>query len=194
VAVNVSPGQFRLSGLAGIVSEGLARTGLHAGRLKIEITEGVLMEDRERGLEVLSMLRELGVRIALDDFGSGYSSLGYPRKARFDKLKIDRSFLVRLGETDDAAIIVRTIVGLAHSLGLSVAAEGVETSQQLAIDRELLCDQVQGHLVGRPAQIEPAHPRNSAGGAVCPHQTRSISAAIPCPTPMHIVAIARFLP
>jgi EAL domain-containing protein (putative c-di-GMP-specific phosphodiesterase class I) len=153
VAVNVSPVQFRLSDLPSIVSEALARTGLPASRLEIEISEGVLVEDPARA-DVLSTLRAQGVRIALDDFGTGYSSLGYLQKFRFDKLKIDRSFIVRLGETEDATIIVRTIVGLAHSLGLSVAAEGVETPRQLAIVRDLMCDQVQGFLLGRPIQMD----------------------------------------
>ena len=153
VAVNVSPVQFRLSDLPSIVSSTLARTGLPASRLEIEITEGVLVEDPRRA-DVLSLLRASGVRIALDDFGTGYSSLGYLQKFRFDKLKIDRSFIMRLGEADDAVIIVRTIIGLAHSLGLLVAAEGVETPRQLAIVRDLLCDQVQGFLLGRPMRME----------------------------------------
>lgn len=154
VAVNVSPVQFRLSDLPCIVSDTLARTGLPANRLEIEITEGILTEDPERAVDVLSMLRARGMRIALDDFGTGYSSLGYLQKFRFDKLKIDRSFIMRLGETDDATTIVRTIIGLAHSLGLSVAAEGVETPQQLAIVREFRCDQVQGYLLGRPTRMD----------------------------------------
>jgi diguanylate cyclase (GGDEF)-like protein/PAS domain S-box-containing protein len=154
VAVNVSPVQFRLSDLPGIVSATLARTGLPAGRLEIEITEGVLMEDPRRAVDVLSALRAEGARIALDDFGTGYSSLGYLQKFRFDKLKIDRSFIARLGETGDATIIVRAIIGLAHSLGLLITAEGVETAQQLAIVRELMCDQVQGYLLGRPMRMD----------------------------------------
>jgi EAL domain-containing protein (putative c-di-GMP-specific phosphodiesterase class I) len=154
VAVNVSPVQFRLSDLPAIVADTLARAGLPASRLEIEITESVLMDDLERAVDVLSLLRARGMRIALDDFGTGYSSLSYLQKFRFDKLKIDRSFIMRLGETDEATIIVRTIVGLAHNLGLSVAAEGVETARQLAIMRELECDQVQGYLLGRPMKLD----------------------------------------
>jgi EAL domain-containing protein (putative c-di-GMP-specific phosphodiesterase class I) len=157
VALNVSPVQFRQTDLPAIVAAALARSGLPASRLEIEITEGVLMEDTERAIDVLSALRDMGVHIALDDFGTGYSSLSYLRSFKFDKLKIDKSFIKGLGEDDDAVTIVRTIVGLAHNLGLSITAEGVETSQQLARVRNLMCDHVQGYLLGHPVQLdEPA--------------------------------------
>jgi diguanylate cyclase (GGDEF)-like protein/PAS domain S-box-containing protein len=153
VAVNVSPVQFRQSDLPNIVAAALARTGLPPERLEIEITEGILMEDTRRALDVLSALRAQGVRIALDDFGTGYSSLSYLRSFTFDKLKIDKSFIQGLGQSDGAATIVRTIIGLAHNLGLSIVAEGVENQQQLAIVRGQMCDQVQGYLLGRPMQM-----------------------------------------
>jgi EAL domain-containing protein (putative c-di-GMP-specific phosphodiesterase class I) len=149
VAVNVSPIQFRVSDLGRIVSDALDRTGLPANRLELEITEGTLMDDPRRA-DIMSLLREQGVRIALDDFGTGYSSLGYLQKFGIDKLKIDKSFIARLGEADDASIIVGTIVGLAHNLGLSVTAEGVETPEQLALVREFMCEEAQGFLLGRP--------------------------------------------
>jgi diguanylate cyclase len=150
VAVNVSPVQFRQSDLAGVVAGILARTGLPASRLEIEITEGVLMEDAKRAGDVLDALRKLGVRIALDDFGTGYSSLSYLHAFKFDKIKIDKSFVTRLGDADDATIIVRAIAGLAQSLGLSVVAEGVETVPQLDMICDFMCTQVQGYLLGRP--------------------------------------------
>jgi diguanylate cyclase len=152
VSVNVSPIQFRVSDLRRIVGDALDRTGLAANRLELEITEGTLMEDPKRAdiMSIMSLLREQGVRIALDDFGTGYSGLGYLQKFRIDKLKIDRSFIARLGEADDATIIVRTIVGLAHNLGLCVTAEGVETPEQLALVREFMCEEAQGYLLGRP--------------------------------------------
>jgi diguanylate cyclase (GGDEF)-like protein/PAS domain S-box-containing protein len=163
VAVNVSTVQFRQSDLPGVVSGILARTGLPAGRLEIEITESVLMDDSKRAAGILSSLREQGVRLALDDFGTGYSSLSYLHAFKFDKLKIDRSFIARLGQGEDATIIVRTIIGLAHNLGLSIVAEGVETVQQLELIRDLMCDQVQGYLLGRPkpmdSSIEPTATR-----------------------------------
>jgi diguanylate cyclase (GGDEF)-like protein/PAS domain S-box-containing protein len=149
VAVNVSPIQFRVSDLHRVVCDALERTGLPANRLELEITEGTLLEDPKRA-DTMSRLREQGVRIALDDFGTGYSGLGYLQKFRIDKLKIDRSFIARLGEADDATIIVGTIVALAHNLGLSVTAEGVETPKQLALVREFMCEEAQGFLLGRP--------------------------------------------
>jgi diguanylate cyclase (GGDEF)-like protein/PAS domain S-box-containing protein len=154
LAVNISPIQFRKSDLVQIVSDALASAGLPGERLEIEITEGILMEDTERAIEVLSALREQGVRIALDDFGTGYSSLSYLRSFTLDKLKIDRSFIKELGQSPESEIIVRTIIGLAHNLGLSIVAEGVETPQQLSILRDLTCDQLQGYLFGRPKRMD----------------------------------------
>ncbi len=150
VAVNVSPVQFRQSDLLQVVTAAFAYTGLAAGRLEIEITEGVLMEDSARATAILAALRRQGVRIALDDFGTGYSSLSYLRSFVFDQLKIDKSFISELGQSENAEMIVRTIIGLAHNLGLSVIAEGVETAEQLALMRGLTCDHVQGLLLGRP--------------------------------------------
>jgi EAL domain-containing protein (putative c-di-GMP-specific phosphodiesterase class I) len=189
VAVNVSPIQFRVSDLRRIVCDALERTGLPANRLELEITEGTLMEDPKRA-DVMSLLREQGVRIALDDFGTGYSGLGYLQKFRVDKLKIDRSFIARLGEADDATTIVRTIVGLAHNLGLSVTAEGVETSEQLALVREFMCEEAQGFLLGRPlpsgapSQLPSARVRHKFGlvkGAV---RRSSVTAALKAVTPV----------
>ena len=150
VAVNISPVQFRQSDLPQTVAETLASTGLLPSRLEIEITEGVLMEDTARAIEILSALRAQGVRIALDDFGTGYSSLSYLRSFRFDKLKIDRSFIQGLEHGEEATMIVRTIIGLAHNLGLSIVAEGIETTAQLEVIRDHRCDQMQGYLLGRP--------------------------------------------
>ena len=150
VAVNISPIQFLKSDLPAIISSVLDHTGLPANRLEVEITEGILMTNPRRAADVFTTLRGLGVRIAMDDFGTGYSSLSYLHEFKFDKLKIDRSFVKRLGEAEDATMIVRTIIGLAHNLGLSVVAEGVETREQLKILRDLQCDQIQGYLIGRP--------------------------------------------
>jgi EAL domain-containing protein (putative c-di-GMP-specific phosphodiesterase class I) len=161
VSVNVSPIQFRVSDLGRIVGDALDRSGLPAGRLELEITEGTLMEDPKRA-DVMSLLRERGVRIALDDFGTGYSGLGYLQKFRIDKLKIDRSFIARLGEADDATIIVRAIVGMAHNLGLAVTAEGVETPEELAMVREFRCEEAQGFLLGRPLPMGAASQLPSA--------------------------------
>lgn len=153
VAVNISPVQFRNSDLPAITAAALARTGLPASRLEFEITENVLMENTERTLRTLRRLREIGVRVALDDFGTGYSSLSYLRSFAFDKLKIDRSFVQSLGRDEESVMIVRTIIALARNLGLSIAAEGVETEEQLALIRDHMCDEVQGYLLGRPAPL-----------------------------------------
>jgi diguanylate cyclase (GGDEF)-like protein/PAS domain S-box-containing protein len=154
VAVNVSPAQFRSGDLAETISSVLARTGLAPHRLEIEVTEGILMEEPKRAADVLSAVRALGVRIAMDDFGTGYSSLSYLHEFKFDKLKIDRSFVKRLGEAQEATSIITAIVGLARQLGLSVVAEGVETTTQLNTLRDLKCDLIQGYLVGRPMQMD----------------------------------------
>ena len=162
VAVNISPVQFRQSGLPQMVSETLACTGLLPSRLEIEVTEGVLVEDTAGTIEILSALRALGVRLALDDFGIGYSSLSYLRSFRFDKLKIDRSFIQGLESGGEATMIVRTIIGLAHDLGLSIVAEGVETKAQLELIRGHRCDQMQGYLLGRPRPMSDPAARRRA--------------------------------
>jgi diguanylate cyclase (GGDEF)-like protein len=150
VAVNLSPVQFRGQGLAQEVAETLRCTGLPPSRLELEITEGTLMEDTERTLGTLSALRGLGARLSLDDFGTGYSSLGYLRRFRFDKIKIDQSFVRALEQDREARIIIRTIVALGHNLGITVTAEGIETGAQLDWVRAEACDQLQGFLLARP--------------------------------------------
>ncbi|PPQ27779.1 EAL domain-containing protein [Rhodopila globiformis] len=154
VAVNISPIQFRHVDLVNLVSRCLGRHGLPASRLEVEVTEDVMIQDTGQARDVFRRLREVGVGIALDDFGTGYSGLSYLQAMTFDKLKIDRSFVARLGETADALMIVRAIIGLGHNLGLSIIAEGVETVEQLEILKGLGCDQVQGYLLGRPMQLD----------------------------------------
>ncbi|GJE64744.1 putative signaling protein [Methylorubrum aminovorans] len=150
VSVNVSPKQFRQPGFAAGVAAVLGRHGLPPGRLVLEITEGVFIQDAAMAVEVLTALRTLGVRLALDDFGTGYSSLSYLQRFKFDKIKVDQSFVRRLGQHADSLTIVRAITHLGHNLGLQVTVEGVETQEQLAVLRELGCDQMQGYLFARP--------------------------------------------
>ena len=150
VSVNVSPVQFRQSDIQAIVAAALARHRLDPARLVIEITESVFIQDASTAVAVLTRLRDLGVRLALDDFGTGYSSLSYLQQFRFDKIKVDQSFVRRLGQHADTLAIVRAIVNLGHNLGLHVTVEGVETPEQLAILRDLQCDQMQGYLFARP--------------------------------------------
>ncbi|MCJ2135546.1 EAL domain-containing protein [Methylobacterium sp. J-026] len=150
VSVNVSPTQFRQTDVPALVAAALAQHGLQPARLVIEITESVFIQDASAAVAVLGRLRGLGVRLALDDFGTGYSSLSYLQQFRFDKIKVDQSFVRRLGQHADTLAIVRAIVNLGHNLGLQVTVEGVETVEQLAILRELHCEQMQGYLFARP--------------------------------------------
>jgi diguanylate cyclase (GGDEF)-like protein/PAS domain S-box-containing protein len=154
LAVNLSPIQFRHGDLVGLVHSVLLETGLSPNRLELEITEGVLVEDFERGVSILRRLKALGVRIAMDDFGTGYSSLSYLQAFPFDKIKIDRSFISNVNTNAQSAAIVRSVVGLAQGLNLPVLAEGVETSEQLAFLAREHCDEVQGYLFGRPMAID----------------------------------------
>ena len=150
VAVNVSAIQFRNPRLVEAVSDALAASGLLAQRLELEVTESVLLSDSEATLATLYQLRQLGARIALDDFGTGYSSLSYLRSFPFDKLKIDQSFVRDLGETTEAAAIVRAVTQLGTALGMTITAEGIETQEQLACLRDEACTEGQGYLFSRP--------------------------------------------
>jgi EAL domain-containing protein (putative c-di-GMP-specific phosphodiesterase class I) len=113
----------------------------------------VLIEDFDRGLALLRRLKALGVRISMDDFGSGYSSLSYLQAFPFDKIKIDRDFVINLGKNPQSAAIVRAVIDLGHGLEMSIVAEGVETTEQLGFLAHEGCDGVQGYLLGKPAPI-----------------------------------------
>jgi len=153
VAVNLSPAQFMHGDVVGLVHSILLETGLAPGRLELEITEGVLIEDFDRGLALLRRLKALGVRISMDDFGSGYSSLSYLQAFPFDKIKIDRAFIINLGRNPQSAAIVRAVIDLGHGLEMSIIAEGVETVEQLTFLAKEGCDGVQGYLLGKPLPI-----------------------------------------
>jgi diguanylate cyclase (GGDEF)-like protein len=150
VAVNVSPVQFRNESLVSTVISALAASGLRADRLELEITETVLMHNNDGTLAVLHQLRNLGVRISMDDFGTGYSSLSYLRSFPFDKIKIDQTFVRDLIEKPDSIAIIRAVVGLGHSFGMTTTAEGVETQEQLNQVRAEGCTEVQGYFYSRP--------------------------------------------
>jgi diguanylate cyclase (GGDEF)-like protein len=158
VAVNLSPVQFRGGGLVGMVSDILLRTGFPAGLLELEITEGVLIKDEDQALNTLRTLKDLGVTIALDDFGTGYSSLSYLRRFPFDKIKIDKTFLLAQEQDFGTRTILEAVLAMTSRLGLPVIAEGVETEEQLAMLRDQGCPEVQGFLLGRPmpdADVQP---------------------------------------
>jgi diguanylate cyclase (GGDEF)-like protein len=157
VAVNVSPVQFRNDGFLDSVRVALAQSGLDPQRLELEITEGILLRDTEETLVTLEQLRALGVRLALDDFGTGYASLGYLLKFRFDKVKIDRSFVSNLGVDHAAAAIVRAVIGLCDDLGMSTIAEGVENPDQIAMLRARGCREAQGFLYWAPMSAHALH-------------------------------------
>ncbi|WFU41568.1 EAL domain-containing protein [Bradyrhizobium sp. CB82] len=153
VAVNVSAMQLHNPQFTRLVHEIIIQTGLKPGRLELEITETALIRDLNRALATLRQLKALGVRIAMDDFGTGYSSLSNLRAFPFDKIKIDRSFIKSVEANEQAATIVRAVLGIGRGLKLPVLAEGVETREELRFLGAELCDQVQGYLVGRPADI-----------------------------------------
>jgi diguanylate cyclase (GGDEF)-like protein/PAS domain S-box-containing protein len=154
VAVNLSPVQFQAGDLERSIHQILLETGLAPTRLEVEITEGVLIGDFTRALNLLRRLKALGVRIAMDDFGTGYSSLSYLQSFPFDKIKIDRSFILNLDATPQSAEIVRAVLSLAHALHIPVVAEGVETEAQRAFLECEACEEMQGYLIGRPEPIE----------------------------------------
>jgi diguanylate cyclase (GGDEF)-like protein/PAS domain S-box-containing protein len=150
MAVNVSVRQFDRCDLPAMVSEVLAETGMPAGQLCLEMTESVLMTDTEENLAQLVRLKALGLTLAIDDFGTGYSSLAYLRRFPVDTLKIDRSFVERLGELTDDSALANTIVQLGQSLGMSTVAEGIEEYGQLAALRDMGCEYAQGYYFSRP--------------------------------------------
>ena len=158
VWVNLSGRSLADASLPRAVTRALTRSGLDAGLLTLEITEGALMRDAAATVRTLEALRELGVRLAIDDFGTGYSSLAYLQRFPVHALKVDRSFVagLELADRDESTAIVRAIVSLAQALELRTVAEGIETEGQLAAVAELGCDMGQGFLLGRPAPALPA--------------------------------------
>jgi EAL domain-containing protein (putative c-di-GMP-specific phosphodiesterase class I) len=156
MAVNVSVRQFEAGDLSETVAEVLAETGMPASQLCLEMTESVLLTDTDENLSRIVGLKALGITLAMDDFGTGYSSLAYLRRFPMDVLKIDRSFVDRLGgETEDEAL-VRTIVRLAQRFGMDTVAEGIEEAVQLAALREMGCDYAQGFYLSRPVPAPAA--------------------------------------
>jgi diguanylate cyclase (GGDEF)-like protein/PAS domain S-box-containing protein len=153
IAVNVSAIQLYNPDFVAELHQILIDTGLSPRRLEIEITETALVRDFNRALTTLRQVKALGIRIAMDDFGTGYSSLSNLRAFPFDKIKIDGSFIKSVNSNEQAATIVRAVLGLGRGLGLPVLAEGVETDAELQFLRDEMCDEVQGYLLGRPAAI-----------------------------------------
>ncbi len=153
VAVNVSPHQFRSSGWLEEIVGALDDSGLGPSQLELEITESILMDERFGATETLQAIRQLGVAIAVDDFGQGYSSLAYLSRLPIDKIKIDRSFVEELGGADHAPVL-DAIIMMSHELGLAVVAEGVETAEQEHYLRDRGCDEMQGFYYSRGVPTE----------------------------------------
>jgi diguanylate cyclase (GGDEF)-like protein len=156
LSVNLSGKQFIQPNLIGQIKNILEETDFDPRWLRLEITESVVMENAEAATSMLLQLRELGAHLSIDDFGTGYSSLSYLHRFPVTTLKIDRSFIGRMGEGDENSEIVRTIMTLANNLGMEVVAEGVETEEQLAQLRALKCEYGQGYLFSRPVKAEAA--------------------------------------
>ncbi|HWM44703.1 MAG TPA: EAL domain-containing protein [Burkholderiales bacterium] len=156
LAVNVSARQFREAGFVEVVERVVREHGIGAGRLELEITEGVLIEDREQAIAILERLNAIGVLIAVDDFGTGYSSLSYLSGLPVDCLKIDRAFVTQAAGGGRDAAITQAIISLAHALGLRVLAEGVETPEQREFLRAHACDEAQGYFYARPCSAPDA--------------------------------------
>ena len=150
IAVNLSVRQFALGDLLEVIFGALDASSLPAGRLEVEITESMLVQDIEKTLSTFNALKARGVRIAVDDFGTGYSSLSYLKRFPLTRLKIDQSFVRELTTNRDDQAIASAIINLGHSLGLVVIAEGVETEAQLQILRSLGCNEAQGYLFAKP--------------------------------------------
>jgi EAL domain-containing protein (putative c-di-GMP-specific phosphodiesterase class I) len=151
VSVNLSPLQVRDRAFIDLVAALLKETGFEPSRLVLEMTESVLIDKPDETTARLQELRALGVRLALDDFGSGYSSLSYLQKLPFDKLKIDRSFVSGLNRSANGGVIIQAVVTLGRALGMEIVIEGVETEEQRVLLRLAGCNEMQGYLFARPA-------------------------------------------
>jgi EAL domain-containing protein (putative c-di-GMP-specific phosphodiesterase class I) len=166
VAVNISPVQFMNKDFVAELRAIMAETGIEPRRLEIEVTETVMMQDRERAGAILNELAEIGLSVAVDDFGTGYSNLSYLIDFSFQKLKIDRSFVSRMEGDASSGAVVSTIVGLSRALGVHTIAEGVETENQASLLKAAGCQVVQGYFYGKPAplalHLAPSEPASTA--------------------------------
>jgi predicted signal transduction protein with EAL and GGDEF domain len=154
LAVNVSARQFRQANFVAEVKRALDASGADPAKLELELTESLVLDDIDDALAKMHSLRALGIGLSLDDFGTGYSSLSYLTKLPLNQLKIDRSFVLKLAERPNNAVIAQTVITMGHSLGLEVVAEGVETPAQLAFLERHGCKVFQGYLFGRPVPLD----------------------------------------
>jgi EAL domain-containing protein (putative c-di-GMP-specific phosphodiesterase class I) len=173
IAVNVSPGQFRNPAFTDYVRYVLRQTEIEAKRVTLEVTEGYMIQNPKRTRQTIEQLKTLGVKIALDDFGSGFSSIGYLRQFGFDRIKIDRSLIMDIEHSESQREMLKATVALASSLDIPVTAEGIETPEQADIASQFGCDTLQGFFFSRPVPAEniterlmEARARNTSGRRV----------------------------
>lgn len=169
VAVNLSAHMLTDLQMPDRVADMLAKNGVPASSLILEVTESAAMADVSRTTDILTRFRLKGIGLSMDDFGTGYSSLLQLHRMPFSELKIDRSFVIELGEAQEALVLIRSMINLAHDLGIQICAEGVENGRALDILRSLGCDKAQGYYIGRPApaaeMIRLLRGRKRAGAA-----------------------------
>ena len=149
--MNFSAAQLRHDAVVRDVAIVLEQTGIDPGCVQVEVTEHVLLGDEDAAVSQIAALKDLGLKIVIDDFGTGYSSLSYLQRFPVDLLKVDRSFVAGVTHGEGDAAIVRGVIDLAHRLGLSAVAEGVESTEQMEALRDLGCEQAQGYFLGHPA-------------------------------------------
>jgi EAL domain-containing protein (putative c-di-GMP-specific phosphodiesterase class I) len=182
IAVNISPLQVHSANLFPTIVQALARNQLDPSRLDLEITESVLMTDTDFTIDRLHQLKELGVRISLDDFGTGFSSLSYLRNFPFDKIKIDKSFISDMETSEDSRAITVATLGLAKALGLRCTAEGVETEFQSKFLSEHGCDELQGYFISRAQPFEKLKHFVDMETVIKPDRPASLGRLMPGPS------------
>jgi diguanylate cyclase (GGDEF)-like protein len=176
VAVNLSGRQLQQKDIGAALTRIVAASGVDPRLIELEITESVLMRDPAKISGMLRALRESGMRVSVDDFGTGYSSLNYLKRFPIDKLKIDRGFVVPLGQSEDAGVIIQAVVALGRALGLSVLVEGVETEEQRVLLRLAGCDEMQGYLFAKPTTANEITRIVAEAGALSSERPASLSA------------------
>jgi EAL domain-containing protein (putative c-di-GMP-specific phosphodiesterase class I) len=163
IAVNLSGRELDDEHIVDHIQSSLEANGVPPDQLEVELTEEIFIQNIEHNMNQLTRLHHLGVHLAIDDFGVGYSSLGYLRDFPVDLLKIDRSFITDVVERHDDAVITRAVINLAHNLGIEVVAEGVETAEQLRFLKIHRCDLIQGYFISRPVPAEDLEKALSSG-------------------------------
>jgi diguanylate cyclase (GGDEF)-like protein len=162
VSINVAPSQFQTSNIIEIISGALRRHGIPASLIELEITESTMLDTTDEVMQTLVSLQKMGIKLSVDDFGTGYSSLSQLQSLEFDVLKVDQAFTARLNQSKDGNILFTTIIKMAHSLGMRVVAEGVETIEQIKTLKAMHCDEIQGFYISKPvppAETQPVMPK-----------------------------------